>query len=140
LDEWAPDEALVERVRMIGCSIRDLSTEDRAWAVVSLSEMGWTAQDIADRMSCSLRLIRNIKAEPLAAVMEYAVGMRAALLAAQGFARLIETCQARQLAEQAVELARLRRQRGELIEQLTIERALAAVPSPVSGSPRRTTV
>jgi hypothetical protein len=137
VDDWAPDEALVERVRMIGCSIRDLSVEDRAWAVVSLSGMGWTAQDIADRMACSLRLIRNIKADPLAAVMEYAVRQGSALLSERGLARLQYECQSRELAIREAELVRLRAQRSALIDQLTLERQLSQMP-PQSRSPRRT--
>ena len=120
---------------MGGCSIKDLSDADRAWAVVRLSEMGWTAQDIADRMGCSLRLIRNIKAEPLAAAMEYAILLRAEISALHGVHRLELDCIARIADAQLRELSLLRAQRSDLILQLQIERQRAA--EPLRRTPRK---
>lgn len=136
MDGWAPDEALVEKVRMVGCSIRDLSTEDRTWTVVSLSAMGWTAQDIADRMGCSLRLIRNIKADPVAAVMEYAFRLTEQLIAERGLFRLEITGMEQALARALAELDILRIQRGDLITQLQLER-LQNTPAARRQTPRK---
>jgi hypothetical protein len=42
----------------------DLSAPDRAWLVAGLTLAGLTAKDIADRLGCSLRLVRSVRAEP----------------------------------------------------------------------------
>lgn len=42
----------------------DLTAPDRAWLVAGLTLAGLTAKDIADRLGCSLRLVRSIRAEP----------------------------------------------------------------------------
>lgn len=43
----------------------DMCVQDRAWLVAGLTAAGMTAQDIADRTGCSLRLIRAIRAEDI---------------------------------------------------------------------------
>lgn len=42
----------------------DLCAPDRAWIVAGLTLADLTAKDIADRLDCSLRLVRSIRAEP----------------------------------------------------------------------------
>lgn len=46
----------------------ELSGPDRSWLVAGLTLAGVTAQDIADRMSCSLRLVRTIRADDMTQV------------------------------------------------------------------------
>ncbi len=46
----------------------DLSAPDRCWLVAGLTLARLTAEDIADRMSCSLRLVRTIRAEDMTQV------------------------------------------------------------------------
>lgn len=46
----------------------DLSTPDRCWLVAGLTLARLTAEDIADRMRCSLRLVRTIRAEEMTQV------------------------------------------------------------------------
>jgi hypothetical protein len=125
LNGWQPDDGLVEKVRLGGCGIRDLTNADRAWVVVSLSALGWTAQDIADRMECSLRLIRNIKAESAAELAIYALYLQKQLLAVSGTCRLEISIARQQLDIQATQIAQLQRQRADLIQQLQLERATA---------------
>lgn len=43
----------------------DLPPPDRAWLVAGLTLAGLTAEDIAARLSCSLRLVRAIRAEDM---------------------------------------------------------------------------
>lgn len=40
----------------------DLRDADRSWVVAGLTLAGLTAEDIADRLSCSLRLVRSVRA------------------------------------------------------------------------------
>lgn len=133
MDGWIPDDGLVEKVRLVGYSIKDLPEDskdlDRIWIVVSLSALGWTAQEIADRMDCSLRLIRNIKAEqPAYALAAYAFELRHQILAIAGTCRIEVTSLRQQVDIQCGQLAQLRKQRADLISQLQLERQSNSAP------------
>ena len=43
----------------------ELCVQDRSWLVAGLTAAGMTAQDIADRTGCSLRLVRAIRAQDM---------------------------------------------------------------------------
>lgn len=66
-ERWAPDDGLVAAVRSGGGrhQMSELDTPDRCWLVAGLTLAGMTAEDIRDRLSCSLRLVRAIRAEPM---------------------------------------------------------------------------
>ena len=66
---WQPDDQLVPAL-LAGTSrtMADLEGPDRCWAVAGLTLAGLTADDIADRMDCSLRLVRAVRAEPMTQV------------------------------------------------------------------------
>lgn len=68
---WAPDEQLVAAVRSGSVQqMSQLGRADRAWLVAGLTVAGWSAEHIAARCSCSLRLIRSIRADPMTSVCE----------------------------------------------------------------------
>jgi hypothetical protein len=69
VQRWEPDEQLVAAV-LAGSNrtMADLSAPDRCWLVAGLTLARLTAEDIADRMSCSLRLVRTIRAEDMTQV------------------------------------------------------------------------
>jgi hypothetical protein len=81
LTPWLPDEQLVPSI-LAGCpkTISDLTELDRCWVVAGLSARGMVAEDIADRLKCSLRLIRSIRADP------YTKGFRYAAVETSAFA------------------------------------------------------
>lgn len=66
-ERWSPDEQMVSAVLAGGGRHRmaDLDTPDRCWLVAGLTLAGMTAEDIRDRLGCSLRLVRAIRAEPM---------------------------------------------------------------------------
>lgn len=66
---WRPDDLLIPAI-LAGSptSMRDLTPADRAWVVAGLRRAGFTAEAISDRLGCSLRQVRAVAAEPLAAV------------------------------------------------------------------------
>ena len=66
---WEPDEQLIPSVLAgSGRKMCDLGASDRSWVVAGLTLIGLTAEDIADRMGCSLRLVRSIRAEDMTRV------------------------------------------------------------------------
>lgn len=62
---WEPDEQLIACAMNGGRTMKDLAPPDRSWAVAGMTLKGLTADDIADRLGCSLRLVRSIRAEPM---------------------------------------------------------------------------
>ena len=69
---WAPDDQLVPAILAGSCrKISSLGDSDRSWAVAGLVRAGLTAEDIADRMGCSLRMIRTIRAQDMTQVCLY---------------------------------------------------------------------
>lgn len=71
-DRWKPDEQLVPAILAgSGRKMSQLQTPDRCWAVAGLTLAGLTAEEIADRMDCSLRLVRSIRAEDMTQVCTY---------------------------------------------------------------------
>lgn len=130
VDGWIPDDGLVEKVRLIGYPIKDLPEDtkdiDRMWIVVGLSALGWTAQEIADRMDCSLRLIRNIKADqPAYDMATYAFSLRSQILAIAGTCRIEVSSMRHQLIAQSAQIDQLHKQRSDLIYQLQCQNAQA---------------
>ena len=67
---WEPDDQLIAAVRCGNGSRRmaDLEDADRSWVVAGLTLSGMTAEDIADRLSCSLRLVRSVRAADMTQV------------------------------------------------------------------------
>lgn len=63
--DWTPDEQLVPALLAgSATTMADLDPCDRAWAVAAMNLEGMTAEQIRDRLACSLRLVRAILAEP----------------------------------------------------------------------------
>lgn len=68
---WEPDGHLVAAVLSAPKASRrmtELSNADRAYLVAGLTLAGMTAKDIAERLDCSLRLVRSIRAEDMTQV------------------------------------------------------------------------
>lgn len=65
-DRWEPDAQLIAAV-LAGSptTMSDLAQADRCWAVAGLVLAGLTAEDIADRLACSLRAVRAVRADPM---------------------------------------------------------------------------
>lgn len=71
--DWAPDSQLIASF-LAGSprTIADLSALDRCWVVAGLSARGIKAEEIRDRLKCSLRLVRTIKALAATKALMYA--------------------------------------------------------------------
>lgn len=67
---WEPDDQLVAAVLagVRGHRMSALAHPDRCWVVAGLTLAGLTAEDIAERLACSLRLVRALRAEDMTQV------------------------------------------------------------------------
>lgn len=117
-ERWEPDDALVFTVRTRVLPIGNLSGPDRAWIVASLTIQGWTVASIAGRLKCSLRLIQQIKAEPLTVVAMYALGLQRQLVEERSLRRLECLAASQTLAETEHAVGRLTRQRDALLDRM----------------------
>lgn len=94
----------------------DMSAPDRCWLVAGLTLAGVTAQDIADRLSCSLRLVRTIRAEDMTQVCFLAQQREAALADEVRKTELAQRLTARELAKANADMDRLRLQLDQIID------------------------
>lgn len=132
---WSPDEQLVPAVLAgTGKKMSQLSSSDRCWVVAGLTVSGLTAEDIADRLDCSLRLVRSIRAEDMTQVCvhmhtetrNFANEVRLSKAAARS-ARV-------QLEAVECELSRTREKLDRLIDaQITGTRLCGRCATPMSG-------
>ncbi len=118
---WVPDELLVASVMGSPRAFRgmtELPGADRAWLVAGLTLSGLTAADIASRLSCSLRLVKSIRAEDMTAVSVWAQ-RQVQVLSDQVRAEQVAHAASRQeLGRVRVEADRLRRQVEDLVAVL----------------------
>lgn len=96
----------------------DLSGPDRSWLVAGLTLAGVTAQDIADRLSCSLRLVRTIRAEDMTQVCYLAQQQLKTMADDLRQAQLAERLTSRDLTKSQAETARARVQVDDLLDAL----------------------
>lgn len=114
--QWAPDEHLIDCGRAGKLDAKVLTGPDRSWVVAGLAVAGFTAEDTAKLLKCSLRLIRQIRAEPMTIVCRYALTITDTLVTEQRKHRAEVG-----IATTAVEMAqrdalRFRDQRDQLIK------------------------
>src|SRR5690606_8322487 len=96
----------------------DMSGMDRAWIVACLTVEGWTVAAIAERLACSLRLIQQIKAEPMTKVALHALSLERALQDARALRHLECRVAAQELSERERRIAQLLMQRDRMLDQL----------------------
>lgn len=123
---WQPDENLVEHARMCPMKITELTGPDRAWVVAGLAAAGWTAEETAKQLQCSLRLIRQIRAEPMFTVATYALGLREQLLLAGVRRAEADRAHARAMAGLRSELNHITTHRNKLIDKSSTNRRIPA--------------
>ena len=116
-DHWEPDEQLVPAVlsRTTAARMSELGAPDRCWVVAGLTLAGLTAEDIADRLSCSLRLVRSLRAEPMTAVCSRMQTESSHFADELRLARSEQRHSALLLAAAELEVTRLRAQVGRMI-------------------------
>lgn len=95
----------------------EMSRQDRCWVVAGLTVAGWTAEAIADKMFCSLRLIRHIRADDLTAACVYLHTETSSFDAELSLARSELSAMTVAHRESEAELVRVRRQRDKLIDE-----------------------
>lgn len=115
---WRPDDALALTVHTRTLPIADLSGPDRAWLVAQLTLQGWTVQRIAERLSCSLRLIQQIKAEPGMLIALHALAVERELSDERAMRKLAENVHRRERCDSDRALSRVTAQRDLLLERM----------------------
>lgn len=121
VSRWVPDEQLVASVLGSPRAWRgatELSGPDRAWLVAGLTAAGLTAADIAGRLSCSVRLVKSIRADDLAAVSVWAQREVGKLADVARVERVAHEATRQELGRVRAEAARLRSQVDELVAKL----------------------
>ncbi|OMB79274.1 hypothetical protein A5743_14315 [Mycolicibacterium conceptionense] len=103
----------------------ELSDADRSWLVAGLTLAGVTAQDIADRLSCSLRLVRAIRAEDMTQMAVVAQDETRRLGDELRSERCDHSVTRRELAESRREADRLRRQLDQVVTKMANEEPVA---------------
>lgn len=95
----------------------ELSDADRCWVVAGLSVVAnMTAEDIADRLHCSLRLVRSIRAETMTQVCVIYHREVAAFSNSSALAESELRAVRRSLAEAEAEATRLKSQLDRVID------------------------
>lgn len=120
---WVPDELLVASVLGSPRSWRgatDLSSADRAWLVAGLSLAGLTAANIASRLSCSLRLVRSIRAEDVTQVCVWAQRQARVLSDGVRVERVAHAGTRLELVRARAEVDRLKAQVEDLLGALVV--------------------
>lgn len=115
---WTPDPMLVDAARNGRLHATQMTEPDRAYVIARLSDDGETAEQIADRLHCSVRLVKRIRAEPLTVTMQRAHHAEEAL--ADATTRLGKATRGKDAHSraQAAETARLRAQIDQLVDDL----------------------
>lgn len=121
---WEPDRNAVAAVLAVPKSfvpMTDMNDMDRAWLVAGLTLAGLTAEDIAERTSCSRRLVMTIRAHPAtmvaAAAREENVELERDLCAE----RSQHANTRRELADAERERDRIRQQFDDLLDAMITE-------------------
>ena len=115
-EAWEPDRLLVPAILAHSRHHSELSCKtDKCWVVAALTEDGMVAEEIADRLKCSLRLVRTLLAD--ARTKAFRVYFREAETFAQELALVRHELQVRSVeARKATDLlARVTEQRDQLI-------------------------
>lgn len=123
---WEPDTNLVAAVLSVPRTtfkLTDLNWHDRCWLVAGLGkkvlgEAGLTAQEIANRTRCSLRLVRDIRAEELTQGFVVAHKLNAALTSELSSERSVHSATRRNLEERTYAGDQLQKRFDQLIEAM----------------------
>lgn len=117
-EAWRPDPALVFAVHARVVPIADMSGMDRAWIVACLTVEGWTVSAIAARLKCSLRLVQQIKAEPMTKVALYALTLERQLIDARALRHMEGRIAAQEITSRDARICQLQVQRDRMLDQL----------------------
>lgn len=132
-ERWQPDDGMVFTLRTRCVPIKELPRpEDRAWVVASLTAAGWTVSAIADRLRCSLRLVQQIKTDPITMVALYALQLDQQLREERALRHMAAVQHTAEVAALRGHIDRLTAQRDLLLTHV-------APPAPLRKDPPRAT-
>lgn len=118
-EHWEPDVQLVPAVLAASRPISTLTAkQDRCWLVAGLKVYGLTAEDMADRLKCSLRLVRTLMAEPMTLVCRMYLAEADAFAEELHLVRHELAVRTRHLDLERAEHGRVREQRDRMLDAL----------------------
>lgn len=114
--DWSPDEHLIHAARAGQVKVLALPHHERVWIVVTLTDEGETATEIAQMLGCGLRTVKMLRTDPAAHLARLALGLSRTVDEAER--RRTREARAARLAVEAAnaEAARYRQQRDDLID------------------------
>lgn len=133
---WSPDTQMVAAVLgapKAWAKMTELGESDRCWLVAGLTLAGMTAKEIAERLGCSLRLVRHLRAQDITQVAKYAQETERRITDELRLEHNDHVLTANQLAEARAQLARVQNQADQLRDAL-MSGTLKAFPR--CGHPR----
>lgn len=137
-DTWTPDINLVDHARLDGFDIRHLNAADRSWVVAGLACAGITANESASALHCSLRLVHQIRSQPMTAACAYAINLADELAATRTELARTQSLRTAETTHHQRQLDLLTHQRGRLINDLATLRQQLPPPTPPSQPHERT--
>lgn len=132
IERWQPDEQMLAAVLAsprAWLGMTRLCDADRAWLVGWLTEdAGMTAERIAERLDCSLRLVRTIRADDMTQMAVIAIRQTRALHAELHAERSESALLRRDLVDARNDHARMVRQRDDMVKALGKGQPVATCP------------
>lgn len=116
---WEPDLQMAAAVLSMPKSSRKLTEmelPDRCWLVAFLTVAGCTAENIAERCRCSVRLVRAVRAEPMTQLCEFFHAELRRQETELRVERIDHAATRRDLGSAASAVARLRTQMEQLLD------------------------
>lgn len=107
---------VIESAKAGGLDAKTMDLSDRSWVVAGLALEGVTAEETAKLLSCSLRLVRQIRADPMTAIARYAFSLHVDMERAKRAAKADKRDLQFQLADATANAARYKDQRDQLLE------------------------
>lgn len=126
---WRPDKHLIDAALAGRIYAKQLPGPDRAWLIAQLTHRGMAAAFIAERLHCSPRLVKSIRAEPVAVLT--AQLLRATTEPNARHRRQSPDTAAVVIANYVRQIDQLKHSRGQLINALAQTKARCGKPATI---------
>lgn len=126
---WNPDQHLIDAAISGRVRSTELDDDDRSWLVAHLTHRGYSNEQQAGWLRCSVRTIQTTRTKPVAVLTTRLLAAEAAAEKATAAAQSSRITPAA-IAQLFADLDHARQQRGHLIDQLAAMRRRCNGPCP----------